>query len=332
MLNNSCFAELHRHLQGSIPIDTLQRLHDGYSFAEISSRAPKQIQERFFTKANILKYQNTLNLNDLLSYDSFDDFIAAYIYSVFIVINQSRLKECCQDIIQDLHKQNISYVELIVAPAEYKLTGISLPECLEVLKHTTQIAKAQHNIEIQWLLDPIRNLGPQHALDLLQQIKSLGTWPFIGVTLGGSEALFPANPFIHFFKAANKLGLHLSIHAGETLGPESIHFAINNLGVERIGHGIRAIEDQQLMKILAKKQIPLEVCVTANLQTKIYPCLKAHPLAALYQAGIPITVNTDDPTFFRTDLNTEFKLLEELGLTESNIQEIKTNAWKFKFA
>jgi adenosine deaminase len=130
---------------------------------------------------------------------------------------------------------------------------------------------------------------------------------------------------------AREAGLRRTVHAGEGLGPESVWGAIRELEVERIGHGVRSIEDPALVRHLAENKIPLEVCPTSNLWTGIYPSYQAHPLKALHEAGVPLSINTDDPGFFGTSLSAEYEHASEMGLSEAAIREIMRNGFRHAF-
>ncbi|MBV9709175.1 MAG: adenosine deaminase family protein, partial [Chloroflexi bacterium] len=133
----------------------------------------------------------------------------------------------------------------------------------------------------------------------------------VALGLGGAEVGYPPESFAAWFDKARAAGLHSVPHAGETMGPESVWGALRALGAERLGHGVRSIEDSTLVAYLVEQHIPLEVCPTSNIRLGVYPHITDHPLPSLYAAGVPVTVNSDDPSLFNTTLNYELELLAD---------------------
>jgi len=166
---------------------------------------------------------------------------------------------------------------------------------------------------------------------MLEQIIALDSKAFVGITIGGNERLNPPAQFKDVYRRARDAGLHLSVHAGEGAGAESVWEAVRELDVDRIGHGVRAIENKALVEYLAENKIPLEVCPTSNIRTGIYASLAEHPIKELYDAGVPITVNTDDPTFFGCNLAGEYKALLDIGFSEDEVYRIIKNGFRYAF-
>ena len=149
--------------------------------------------------------------------------------------------------------------------------------------------------------------------------------------IGGDEVTGPAHAFADAYRYARDAGLRLTAHAGETDGPESIRAALT-IGAERIGHGIRAAGDRDLMRRLREEQIPLEVCITSNVKTGAVACLDAHPVRRLYDVGVPITLNTDDPGVFECDLTCEFEIARAVfGFSEDELRDVRDAAHRFRF-
>jgi aminodeoxyfutalosine deaminase len=153
----------------------------------------------------------------------------------------------------------------------------------------------------------------------------------VAIGIGGDEARGPAHLFAEVYAWARDRGLHLHAHAGESAGPESIWEALD-IGAERIGHGIAAARDPALLEHLKRNCIPLEICLTSNVMTACVPSLEQHPVRSLYEAGVPLTLHTDDPALFRCSLRGEFELAaERFGFSEVELQGIARNAFRFAF-
>jgi adenosine deaminase len=154
----------------------------------------------------------------------------------------------------------------------------------------------------------------------------------ISIDLGGSEERFPAKPFKSVYQRAKNMGLHLVAHAGEVAGAESIWQAVNELAVEHVGHGVTAIGEPKLLEHLRKRSIAIETCPTSNIRTQVVRTLRSHPIRAFYDLGLMVTVSTDDPSMFETDMNNEYlQLHRELDFSLSELFNISLNAVNSSF-
>jgi adenosine deaminase/aminodeoxyfutalosine deaminase len=180
-----------------------------------------------------------------------------------------------------------------------------------------------------WILDAVRHFGVEHAMEVARFAVTRASDGTVAYGVGGDEARGPAEWFRDVFAFARDSGLHLVCHAGETCGPESIWAALA-IGAERIGHGITALRDPALLKHLRDSNIPLEVSITSNVATGVVPSLEQHPVRQLYDAGVPIILNTDDPSFFNTSLTREYDIAERVfGLPVDRLAEA---SFRYAFA
>ena len=192
-------------------------------------------------------------------------------------------------------------------------------------------AAAGSPVEVHWILDAVRQFGPEHVMRVAELAVEFADRGVIAFGIGGSEERGPAEQFADAFEFARKAGLHLTAHAGESMGPGSIWAALE-LGAERIGHGIAAIRDEALMRHLREHDIPLEVCPTSNLVTGVVARIEDHPLRRLYDAGVPIVLNSDDPAMFRCSLVDEYRLAQRaFGFTESELRGLAENSFRYAF-
>lgn len=200
---------------------------------------------------------------------------------------------------------------------------------MESLNTGRRQAQDEFGVQWNWIFDINRNNpGLQEAkiLQIALQSRQNGC---VALGLGGSEAEYPGYLFTDIFDQAYQTGLACIPHAGETAGAESVWQSITDLHAIRIGHGVRSIEDPTLVQYLVEHRIPLEVCPTSNIYLGVYPDYASHPLRQLWEAGVIVTVNSDDPPMFDTDLNHEYKLLvEQFGFQAEDLEQISLNAVK----
>jgi adenosine deaminase len=187
-------------------------------------------------------------------------------------------------------------------------------------------------VELHVIIDTIRHLGPEYARQTLLLHQNRPSRCVIGFGMGGDEAAIPADAFEETFSQARQAGLRTVVHCGESAGPESIWQSLGCLAPARILHGIRAVEDEELLSLLVEKRIPLDVCPTSNLCTGVVASLAEHPIRTLFDRGIRVTMNTDDPAMFGTNLNREYELLaEEFHFTAEELFQIAGEGFRASF-
>lgn len=248
-------------------------------------------------------------------------FIGSFIRDV------SDLRYVITNVINELKAQHIVYAELTISVTDYLENGMSLPDVMNCIAE----AAKQPGIRIQWIMDLGRDQGSHVALNLLHQILAMPCEHIVGITLEGDEARFPPQQFAEVYRVARTHGLRTTIHAGEMLGPESIWDALQVLEVDRIGHGVRAIEDPRLVVYLAARSIPLEICPTSNIWTEIVPSYQTHPAKLLSEAGVPISINTANPTIFDITLADEYWYVHKMGVQTDAIFEMGKNGFRHAF-
>lgn len=234
--------------------------------------------------------------------------------------------------IESLSSHGVSYAEVTLGAGVVLWRGFDFRTVWRAIREAQREAQKQWPVEVQWNLDAIRQFGPDHVMDVARLAANCVGDGAVSFGIGGDELRGPASGFRDAYRYAKDAGLRLTAHAGETDGPESIRAALE-IGAERIGHGIRAVDDPELMRRLRAERIPLEVCITSNVRTGAVPSLAAHPVRRLFDAGVPITLNTDDPGVFETDLRQEFALARDVfGFSENELAGIAEAADTFRFA
>lgn len=197
---------------------------------------------------------------------------------------------------------------------------------LDAINRGVHYAHRDFGIQCNLRVDLVRNYGPNVGMQVLNWIENKGN-DIVSIDIGGSEQKFPPKPFAPIYQKVKEMGLHLVAHAGEAAGPESIWYAINYLNIEHIGHGVTARQDPKLIAYLRKRDTTFEMCPISNLRTGVIPSLQDHPIKPFFDKGIKVTVNTDDPSMFNTNMNNEYlQLHRQLNFTVSDLFELTLNS------
>jgi aminodeoxyfutalosine deaminase len=279
-------------------------------------------------------------------YRDFDHFTAALRAMRPLVTTIEDVELIISEIGRDLAGQQVSYAEVMITPAAVAARGIDYPRQLEALARARRQVRADFGVELRWIFDIPRSGLDAFAVDADGNSGGVEYWAeatlevalagrdqgVVALGLSGPEAGHPPEPFAPWFDRARAAGLHSAPHAGEHAGPASVWGALRALGAERIPHGVRAIEDPALVAHLAERGIVLDVCPTSNVRLGVCPSLADHPLRRLHESGVAITVNSDDPTMFRTTISQEVAhLTGPLGLSEAEAAEIVANGHRYAF-
>ncbi len=319
-------AELHIHLEGAIQPATVLEL------AAVHGRLDS------------LPAQDEESLRRWFVFRDFDHFV-----DIFCAIQELlRTGEDFSTIAyrngEDMAAQGIRYRECTITTFTHThLQGkeISIEEIFAGLEDGRQRARRDFGVEMRWVVDIPRNVSlkpgrpydPFPADTTLAQALYGMEYGVIGFGLGGNEVGAPPEPFAHAFTKAKAAGLHSLPHAGEMEGPASVWGALNALGAERIGHGVRALEDPALLLHLQERQIPLEINPYSNVCLGVYSSAEQHPFPHLDRMGLFVTINSDDPPLFNTSLLDEYRLLSDtFGYNKANLIRIARNAFLASYA
>jgi adenosine deaminase/aminodeoxyfutalosine deaminase len=293
-------AELHLHLEGSVEPETLYELDPSTSVEEYRA---------------------------LYHYTDFDAFLRAFASVGKRLRTPQDYALITRRLLGRLEAQNVRYAEIMVA------AGVVLwkEQDFAAIFDWLCAAAAESAVEVRWILDAVRQFGVEPAMQVAVLAAERLDRGVVALGLGGSEERGPASWFQDVFAFAKREGLHLHAHAGESMGPESIWDALA-LGAERIGHGIAAVGDPALLRHLRERDIPLEICITSNLVTGVVQRMEDHPVRRLFDAGVPIVLNSDDPAMFRCSLTGEYRLAaERFGFTEAELRLIAENSFRYAF-
>lgn len=317
MAHTSRQTELHRHLDVSIRLSTLHELAQERGLAGHSTSLDAFSQK-------ILIREPMRDLASVL--DSFR--ICQYVLDRFEVLERVGF-EACEDVI----REGTQAVEFRFSPSFVgEFSHISWDEQLDAFEAGLNRAKELNpGFKAGLICIVSRDYGLDAAHKTIEFFLK-NEHRFIGLDLAGNEVDFPNSMFVEPFKLARDAGARITIHSGEALGPETIWSAIEELGARRIGHGIAAVRDPQLMQLLRERGICLEVCPTSNWLTQVVPSLRVHPLPQLLRAGVPVCINTDDPTLFGNTLGHEIQISKQLlGLTDQEIEACFHSAVRSSF-
>ena len=307
-------AELHEHHVGSATMRTVAELADRHAGSTTVPTDPEALAE-FFT------------------FTDFAHFIDVYLSVVDLLRTPEDLWTLTYDVARDLSEQNVRYVELTCTPFTSIEVGISAEAYCEALEDARRRAEADFGLTMRWCFDIPGESGLPSAEVTLDTALRLQPEGLVSFGLGGPEIGVAREQFKPYFQQAIAAGLHSVPHAGESTGPETIWDSINHLGAERIGHGIAAAQDPALMAYLAEHDITLEVCPTSNVRTRSVPSMAEHPLPVLVAAGVPVTINSDDPPMFSTTLNHEYEVAAELlGLDDQGVADLARASVRSSFA
>lgn len=272
-------------------------------------------------------------LADYFRFRDFAHFIEVYLSVVDLIRTGEDVRLLTYEVARELAAQNVRYAELTVTPYTSVVRGIAAPELVEAIEDARVAAERDLGIALRWIFDIPGELGLDGAEGTLRIALDHGPSSLVGFGLGGPEIGVPRPQFRPYFDAARAAGLHSVPHAGETTGPETVWAALHDLGAERIGHGTSAVQDPELLGYLSRHEIPVEVCPTSNVATGAVAELAEHPIIAMVEAGVRVTVNSDDPPMFATSLNQEYSIAGRLlGLDDVGVGNLAKTAVRASFA
>lgn len=310
--------ELHRHLEGSLRLSTMldiAQLHD--------LDLPYRDVDQFRSLVQVVSGEPY----------NFQNFLGKFTSLRYFYQSPEAIKRITHEAIEDAASDHIRYMELRFTPvALSRIKSFPLGEAMDWVIETVDQTSAQYGIQVRL----IANVNRHEPLDLAEEVIHLAIERkdrgILAVDMGGNEADFPGEDFAPLFQQAKQEGLRISIHAGEWGGPERISLAIESLGAERIGHGVRVLEDASVTATARDRQIAFEVCPTSNHQSGVITEINEHPLLKMIEAGLMVTVNTDDPGISQIDLSNEYQVCtNQLGISLPRLKFLILDAAKASF-
>lgn len=308
-------AELHLHLEGSMQPPTVCELtaRHGITVTE------QEVRRRY-------------------AYRNFGDFLETFKWVTSFLRDPQDFALIARHLAEYLLSQRVVYAEVTIS------VGVMLLRQQRVEDNFASILAAvepfvRRGLRINWIFDAVRQFGAEAASRVVDAARQCASPSIIAFGIGGDELSVPTKDLRRVYDQAATAGLHRLIHAGEVGGPEKIREAVELLGAERIGHGIAAIHDRDLMDLLADRRIPLEICPHSNICTgalalqlgRLRAGMEHHPLPSLFRNGIPIVLSTDDPAMFHTTLLQEYQHASDLGMTENELRQLAQMSFDFAF-
>lgn len=310
-------VELHRHLDGNVRIETVLDLCRQHGL-----ELPAWTVEELRPHVQILEREPSLV-----------HFIAKFDLLRRAMVDYDAVRRIVRENLEDAAREGIDYIELRFSPYFMGEThGLDTFGVVDAVCDALEEGRGTIPVKAKLIGIIARNYGPEIGRTELAAAVRGRRRGVVGLDLAGDEANYPGELFVRHFQEAREAGLHTIAHAGEAAGAESVRQAVLGLRAERIGHGIRAIEDPAVLDLLAEREIPLEVCPTSNLHTSTVRDYRSHPLPALLRRGIRCTLNTDDPSISGLDLAHEYRVaVEELGLSAAEIRRMQETAVEAAF-
>jgi aminodeoxyfutalosine deaminase len=308
-------AELHLHLEGSIQPSTVCALTARHGVIVTE----EEVRRRY-------------------AYQNFVEFLETFKWVTSFLRDPQDYALITRDLAEYLLSQRVIYAEVTISIGVMLLRKQRPENNFEAILAAAEPFESR-GLRMNWIFDAVRQFGAEAASRVVEAARECASKSIVAFGIGGDELSVPTKEFRPVYERAAALGLHRLIHAGEIGGPEKIREAIELLGIERIGHGIAAINDPALMDLLADRRIPLEICPQSNLRTGALALqlrhagaqTENHPLPALFRHGIPVVLSTDDPAMFHTTLHEEYEHAHRIGMTENELLRMAQMSFDFAF-
>ncbi len=309
-------TDLHLHLDGSLRLDTILDLAKKDN-VDIGAKTREEL-------AKIIHMGQTC--------DSLEEYLEAFGVTLAVLQTKESLYRAAYELVEDVSKENVKYMEVRYAPVLHREKGLNLTEIIEAVLHGLADGKRDFGVDSGVILSGIRNISTEYSLRLAELAVAYKNFGVVGFDLAGAEANYPAKAHQEAFKLIRFNNINSTCHAGEAYGPESIHQALHIIGAHRIGHGTRLREDGNLLNYVNDHRIPLEVCIKSNVQTQAVKDIKTHPVRFYFDFGIRITANTDNRLITDTTVTDELYLLHNtFKFSIDELREVIINGFKSAF-
>lgn len=306
------YIDLHLHLDGSISYKTARKL------ASLQGIALPASDEALQREMSVTKGCCSLN-----------DYLECFALPCSLLTSSKALYLCTADLLQELHEQGLTYAEIRFAPQKTCAKGLTQLEAAQTVLRAIQDSPMPCGLILSMMRGDKNHAENLQTVEVAKQLYGQGV---VAVDLAGAEALYPTHLFRDEFAAVRAAGIPLIVHAGEAAGADSVREAVE-AGAVRIGHGVRSLEDPEVVRMLVERKVTLELCPTSNLNTAIFPSYDQYPLRQLMDAGLRVCLNTDNMTVSNTTLRDEWQhMIDAFRLTDDEIHQLVQNAIDASFA
>ncbi|MFT7580141.1 MAG: adenosine deaminase [Myxococcota bacterium] len=309
-------TDLHVHLDGSLRLETIIDLA-GKMGVDLPATDPEKLAK-------------AIHMGEVC--DDLNDYLKAFDVTLSVLQDEKALFRTAYELAEDAAKENVRYMEVRYAPNLHTRKGLALTRIVEAVLDGLAAARRDFGIVCNVIISGIRHIAPEQSLRLAELAVAYKNKGVVGYDLAGAEYDYPAKAHREAFYLVRNNNVNSTCHAGEAYGPESIHQAIHHLGVHRIGHGTRLREDGELLNYVNDHRIPLEVCLTSNVQTRAVNDLRSHPLKFYYDFGCRVTINTDNRLLTDTTVTQELETaVDTFDFDIFDVRQLVTNGFKSSF-
>lgn len=316
-------AELHLHLEGTVTPETLSELSQKHNkpFPWANNRyKPLPDSHRPLTVEEAWV---------LYEYENFTGFLMAFKAVTERMRDPEDYELVTYRMLEKLASEGVLHAEVFVSVGVVFWRGQDFDPLFEGMERGRIRGERDFGVSLLWIFDAVRHFGPDEGHKVLDKALQFQSRNVAGIGIGGDERQAGPDLFGDVYRRAQRHGLRLSAHAGETVGPESIRGALDILNAERIGHALHAGEDEALMQRLVRDRVPLEICISSNVRTGCCGTYAAHPVRRFFEAGALITLNSDDPAMFGTSIAREYQIAQDVfGFTDDELKQVARNSFE----
>jgi len=312
-------------------MNTTQHLLKAEIHVHLEATITPTLCRKFAARNNVSLSDDIFGSTYAYAWTDFYDFIKKYDIVTSVIHTPEDYKELTYNYLKECSENNVLYVEAMISSAHAKQKGMTYHTFLEGVVEGAKKAEKDFGIISKYIMNGIRHLGPYSVQKTAEEVLNNPHPELVGFGLAGDELNFPPKLFTKTFDMLKEAKFPITVHAGEWDGPERIRDAIQLLHPTRLGHGVRSIEDPRLVEELKEMNIVLEICPTSNIATKIYSNYENHPVKKLFELGVKVTVNSDDPPFFNASIANEYEVMAKLGLSNEELSSLTRNAIQYSF-
>jgi len=301
----------------------------------LSQRHPTALEPLHNRYKDVSDSGRVLTVDDaraIYKYSDFGGFLLAFKAVTERMRDPEDYELVTYEMMRQLHEQGVVHAEVFVSVGVVHWRGHRFEPLFEGMESGRKRGERDFAVSVFWIFDAVRHFGPDEAQIVVDTALKLRDRNVVGIGIGGDEKRASPELFRDVYRYAAEQGLRLTAHAGESVGPESIWSAINDLHAERIGHGLHAWQDAELVRELGRRRVAIEACISSNVMTGCCMSLEQHPVRRYFDAGLLVTLNTDDPAMFHTTLTREYQIAQDVfGFSDDELKQLARNSFMASF-